>query len=62
MNRYKNEITIIYHYCDEDLLDVGCNADLCVANHEVDLIYEDQVRDISSILNEPCQDFVQFRS
>ena len=39
--------------CDEDLLDVGCNADLYVANHEsVDLIYEDQVRDISSILNE----------
>ena len=36
--------------CDEDLLDVGCNADLYVANHEsVDLIYEDQVRDISSI-------------
>ena len=49
--------------CDEDLLDVGCNADLYVANHEsVDLIYEDQVRDISSILNESRQDFVQFRS
>ena len=48
---------------DEDLLDVGCNADLYVANHEsVDLIYEDQVRDISSILNESRQDFVQFRS
>ena len=31
--------------CDEDLLDVGCNTDLYVANHEsVDLIYEDQVR------------------
>ena len=49
--------------CDEDLLDVGCNADLYVTNHEsVDLIYEDQVRDISYILNESRQDFVQFRS
>ena len=50
--------------CDEDLLDVGCNADLYVANHEsVDLTFEDQVRDISSILNEElCQDFYQFRS
>ena len=51
--------------CDEDLLDVGCNADLYVANHEsVDLIYEDQVRDISSILillNKSGQDFFQFQ-
>ena len=54
-----------YRCLYEDLLDVGCNADLYVANHEsVDLIYEDQVRvrDISSILNESRQDFVQFRS
>ena len=48
--------------CDKDLSDVGCNADLYVANHEsIDLIYEDQVRDISSILIESGQDFVQFQ-
>ena len=30
--------------CDEDLLDVGCNVDLYVANHEsADLLYEEQV-------------------
>ena len=52
----KEEVARVYHI-------YNCNTDLYVANHEsVDLIYEDQVRDISSILNEPCQDFVQFRS
>ena len=53
MEGYVNIISLanMCEDCDEDLLDVGCNADLYVANHEsVDLIYEDQVRDISSIL------------
>ena len=36
--------------CDEDLLDVGCNVDLYVANHEsADLLYEEQVGDLSLI-------------
>ena len=49
--------------CDEDLLDVGCNVDLYVANHEsADLIYVVQVGDISFTLNESSKDFVQFRS
>ena len=49
--------------CGEDLLDVGCNVDLYVANHEsCDLIYEEQVGDISFTLNESGEDFVQFRS
>ena len=49
--------------CDEDLLDVGCNVDLYVANHEsADLLYEEQVGDTSFTLNESGQDFVQFRS
>ena len=49
--------------CDEDLLDVGCNVDLYVANHEsADLLYEEQVGDASSTSNESGQDFVQFRS
>ena len=35
--------------CDEDLLDVGRNVDLYVANHEsADLLYEEQVGDASS--------------
>ena len=40
--------------CDEDLLDVGCNVDLYVANHEesADLLYEEQVGDTSFTLNE----------
>ena len=47
-----------------DLLDVGCNVDLYVANHEsADLLYEEQVGDTSfTFLNESGQDFVQFRS
>ena len=49
--------------CDEDLLDVGCNVDLYVANHEsADLLYEEQVGDALSTSNESGQDFVQFRS
>ena len=51
--------------CDEDLLDVGCNVDLYVANHNhesADLLYEEQVGDASSTSNESGQDFVQFRS
>ena len=49
--------------CDEDLLDVGCNVDLYVANHEsADLLYKEQVGDTSSTSNESGQDFVQFRS
>ena len=49
--------------CDEDLLDVGCNVDLYVANHEsADSLYEEQVGDASFTLNESGQDFVQFRS
>ena len=49
--------------CDEDLLDVGCNVDLYVTNHEsADLLYEEQVGDTSFTLNESGQDFVQFRS
>ena len=51
--------------CDEDLLDVGCNVDLYVANHEsADLLYEEQVGvgDVSFALNPSGQDFVQFRS
>ena len=49
--------------CDEDLLDVGCNVDLYVADHEsADLIYEEQVGDVSFALNASGQDFVQFRS
>ena len=49
--------------CDENLLDVGCNVDLYVANHEsADLLYEEQVGDASSTSNESGQDFVQFRS
>ena len=37
--------------CDEDLLDVGWNVDLYDANHEsTDLIYEEQVGDISFTL------------
>ena len=39
--------------CDEDLLDVGCNVDLYVANHEsADLLYEEQVGDALFTLNE----------
>ena len=42
-------------------LDVGCNVDLYVANHEsADLLYEEQVGDASSTSNESGQDFVQF--
>ena len=55
--------------CDEDLLDVGCNVDLYVANHEsADLLYEYEyeeqigIGDTSSTSNESGQDFVQFRS
>ena len=50
--------------CDEDLLDVGCNVDLYVANHKsADLVlYEEQVGDTSFTLNQSGQDFVQFRS
>ena len=50
MRKSDNAEVCVCEDCDEDLLDVGCNADLYVANHEsVDLIYEDQVRDISSL-------------
>ena len=39
--------------CDEDLLDVGCNVDLYVANHEsADLLYEEQVGDALFTSNE----------
>ena len=49
--------------CDEDLLDVGRNVDLRVANHEsADLLYEEQVGDASSTSSESGQDFVQLRS
>ncbi len=49
--------------CDEDLLDVGCNVDLYVANHEsADLLHEEQVGDALSTSNESGQDYVQFRS
>ena len=42
-------------------MNVGCNADLYVANHEsADLLYEEQVGDTSFTLNESGQDFVQF--
>ena len=48
---------------DEDLLDVGCNVDLYVANHEsADLLHEEQVGDALFTSNESGQDFVQFRS
>ena len=41
--------------CDEDLLDVGCNVDLYVANHEsADLLYEEQVGDTSFTLKMIC--------
>ena len=40
-----------------------CNVDLYVANHEsADLLYEEQVGDALSTLNESGQDFVQLRS
>ena len=51
--------------CDEDLVDVGCNVDLYVANHEsADLFHEDeeQVGDALFTSNESGQEFVQFRS
>ena len=48
--------------CEEDLLDVGCNVDLYVANQEsADSIHEEQVGDVLFAFNESGQDFFQFR-
>ena len=49
--------------CDEDLLDVGCNADLYVANQEnTDSIRKAHVADALFAFNGSCQDLFHFRS
>ena len=49
--------------CDEDLLDVGCNVDLYVANQEsADSIQEEHVGDALFAFNGFSQDLYQFRS
>ena len=37
-------IYVYLYICEEDLVDVGCNADICVANQEqsTDSIHEDE--------------------
>ena len=49
--------------CGEDLLDVGRNVDLYVANQEsADSIHEVHVGDALFAFNGSSQDFYQFRS
>ena len=49
--------------CEDDLVDVGCNADLYVANHEsTDSIREAQVGDALFAFNGSSQDLFHFCS
>ena len=49
--------------CEDDLVDVGCNADLYVANQEsTDSIREAQVGDALFAFNGSSQDLFHFRS
>ena len=49
--------------CEEDLVDVGCNADIYVANQEsTDSIHEVHVGDALFAFNGSSQDLFQFRS
>ena len=49
--------------CEEDLVDVGCNADIYVANQEsTDSIHEVHVGDVLFAFNGSSQDLFQFRS
>ena len=42
--------------CEEDLADVGCNADLCVANQNTDLTHEVHVGDALFAFNGSSQE------
>ena len=49
--------------CEEDLVDVGCNADIYVANQKsTDSIQEVYVGDVPFAFNGSSQDLFQFRS
>ena len=49
--------------CEEDLVDVGCNADVYVANQEsADSIHEARVGDAPFAFNGSSQDLFQLRS
>ena len=49
--------------CKEDLADVGCNADLYIANQEsTDLIHEVHMVDAPFAFNGSSQDLFYFRS
>ena len=47
MREFDNADVGLREDCEEDLVDVGCNADICVANQEqsTDSIHEDEDED-----------------
>ena len=56
-------IYVYLYICEEDLVDVGCNADIYVANQEsTDSIHEVHVGDALFAFNGSSQDLFQFRS